>query len=363
MPFGIFDTEYIDLPAAIDQNYLASLETADGTSFETVLGEIDTRLGVFNGISDSLMAALGYETQEVFIEYLQAVAFDVQEAGEYSMARLQRGEASGGWNLPVRKWDVAVGWTEDGLREQRLSSILNTLDGVLLGLRVRRRREFMRRLFSDIEVPVEYGRTTSTSPGFAGSGTGLNVYSRPFPNGTALPGGYTHYVRTDSAGLDAALLAARDKLLKAGHPAPFDLIAPQAQIDAIKLSPYFVKAGSPLIRAAPASAEALVNADLYVGVFGDLIQVRTAIDDFTQANIAVFKTYGNLDPRNPVAIRYPTTPGLPNGGQSAYLRSRQFYPLAAADAVSRWGVGVGNRTAAVLLFVNASGAYVPPTIP
>lgn len=362
MPFGIFDTEYIDLPSVIDRTYVENLQTASGTEFSSVLRDIDERIRAFNSTFDPLVAAISYETQESFIEYAQAVAFDVQEAGEYTMGRMQRGELAGGWMLPVRKWDVVTGWTEDGLREMRTTSILNNLDGILLGLRTRFKKEVIRRFFSDLEVPVEYGRTTATSPGFAGSGTGQNVYSRPFPNGAALPGGYTHYIRTDSAGLDAALLSARDKLVKMQIPAPYDLIAPQAQIDAIKLSPYFVKTGSPLIRAAPSAAEALVDPALYVGVFGDLVRVRIAIDDFTSPNIAVFKTYGQMDPRNPIAIRFPDTPGLPDGGRSAYLRSRSLSPLDAAQVISRWGVGVGNRVAAVLLSVAASGAYTPPTL-
>lgn len=362
MPFGILDTEYIDLPAVIDQNYIAGMQTASGTDFSEVLRSLDERVRAFNTGFDPLLGALIYDTQEAFIEYTGAVAFDVQEAGEYTMARMQRGEVAGGWNLPVRKWDVSIGWTEDGLREMRTTSIMNNLDGVLLGLRTRFRREVMRRFFSDAEVPVEYGKTAATSPGFAGSGTGLNIYDRPYPNGSALPGGYTHYIRTDSAGLDAALLAARDKLIKIGHAAPFDIIAPQAQIDAIKLSPYFVKTGSPLIRMAPTAAEALVDPALYVGVFGDLIRVRAAIDDFTDANIAVFKTYGDLDPRNPLAVRFPDTPGLPDGGRSAYIRSRSLSPLDQAQVISRWGVGVGNRTAAVLIRVAGSGSYVAPTI-
>jgi hypothetical protein len=264
--------------------------------------------------------------------------------------------------LPVRKWDAAVGWTEDGLKEMRLANLLRNFDGMLLGFKTHFKKEVLRRFFRDTEVLVEAGKTTAVSPGFAGSGTGVNVYTRPYPSGAALPGGYTHYVRTNTAGLDAALLAARDKLLKIGHPAPFDIIAPATQIDLIKASPYFVKTGSPLIRAAPSAAEALVDPNEYVGVFGDFLRVRLPIDDFTDPNIAVFKSYGALDPRNALAIRFPDTPGVPGSGKEAYIRSRNIFPLAAAEVISRWGVGVSSRTAAVLIRVDNSGGYVAPTI-
>ena len=362
MPFGILDTEYIDLPANVDRTYVEGMTLGSGLSFGTVLQSIDERMRAFNTSTDPLIAALAVDTQEAFVEYTQPIAFSVQAAGEYSMGRLQRGEAMGGYMLPVRKWEVTTGWTEDGLREQTLSSINNTVDNILLGYRNKFRKEVMRRLFYTTEVPVEPGKTTATSPGFAGSGTGLDVYDRPFPSGAPLPGGYTHYVRTDAAGLSAALLATRTTLQKQGHAAPYDLIAPQAQIDAITALPDFVRTGSALVRLAPDAEEALVDPNVYLGVFGDVIRVRYAIDDFSSANIAVFKTYGPLDTRNPLAIRFPDRPGLPDGGRSAYLRSRDFFPLAAASVLSSWGVGVNNRTGAVLIHVDAAGSYDNPTI-
>jgi len=362
MPFGILDTEYIDLPANVDRSYVENMSIGSGLTFAQVLPEIDSRMREFNSSTDPLIAALAIDTQEALVEYTQPVAFSVQAAGEYAMGRLQRGEAMGAYMLPVRAWEVTTGWTEDGLREQRLTSITNTVDNILLGYRVKFRKEVMRRLFNTTEVPVEPGKTTATSPGFAGSGTGLNVYDRPFPSGAALPGGYTHYIRVDTAGLQAALLAARDTLQKQGHAAPYDLIAPQTQIDAIVAMTEFVRTGSALVRLAPDAEEALVDPNVYLGVLGNTIRVRYAIDDFSSANIAVFKTYGSLDTRNPLAIRFPERPGLPDGGRSAYVRSRDFFPLAAASVLSNWGVGVNNRTGAVLFHVDASGSYDNPVI-
>jgi hypothetical protein len=362
MPFGILSTSYVDVPSVVDESYITGMETASGESFTDLIQAIDERFGAFNSGFDPLVAALAYETQEAFVEYTRATAFQFNEVGQYTMNRPQRGDTGGGWMLPVRKWDANLGWTEDGLAEMRSSTILNQVDGLLLGLRTKFKREVLRRFFSDGEVPVEPGKTTAVSPGMAGSGTGLNVYTLPFPNGDALPGGYTHYVRSDSAGLQAALIAARDKLILQGHEAPFDIIAPQSLIDTIKLMTSFVPTGSPLIRAAPDAAEALVDSTQYVGVVADLLRVRVAIADFTSPNLAVFKSYGALDPRNPVAIRFPDRPGLPGGGREAYIRSRELSPLAQAQVISRWGTGIGNRTGAVLIRVDAAGGYVAPTI-
>ena len=364
MPFGLLDTTYVDLSQNIDSAYIEGLQNGSGMDFARLLREIDQRMGGFNTGADALLASFIYPTQEVFIDQATNVPFDVQEAGEYSLARPQYTDEIPGYMLPLRKWDAAVGWTEDGLRTMKLTSILNQLDNLLLGFRLRFRKEVIRRLFSDAEVRVEK-RSTSLAPGFAGSGTGLNVYQTPYPNGSALPGGYTHYIRTDAAGLGAALDSAIAKFKDQGIEGPYDLIAPKVVIDQIRAltgTGAFVGVGSALVRPATSTTEALVDPQVYIGVVRDEIRVRPAIADFTQPNFAVYKSYGPMNTRNPLAVRFPDEPGMPNGGRAAYIRSRSLYPLDHAEVVSWWGVGVSNRIAAVLGHIAASGNYVAPTI-
>lgn len=364
MPFGVFDTQYIDLAQNYDRSYIEGITNASGATFDSVLQSLDERLAAFNGTVDPLIAALASPTREAFVEYIASSPFKVSTKGEYGMARPQQGEESGGHMLPVRYMNIAIGWTEDGLRRMRSAQIEANLDGLLQGFRNQFRRDVLWRMFSDAEVVVEHGQSTALSPGFAGSGTSLNVYTRPYPTGAALPGGYTHYIRAASAGRAAAILSAIALLKKQGHAAPYDLIASANEIDAITAdTANFVGAGSALIRPAPDQAEALVDGTLYLGVFGKVIRVREAIDDFTDSNIAVFKTYGALDPRNPLAIRFPDEEGLPDRGKALYVRSRNFFPLAEAESIAAWGVGPSqSRTNGVLISIAASGSYTPPTL-
>jgi hypothetical protein len=297
-----------------------------------------------------------FTTDEAFVEGIAPIAFDVQEAGEYTVARPQFVEGAGSM-LPLRKWDVSTGWTEDGIEEMSLNRILANVDSILLGLKVRARKEIMRRLFSDAEVRVDR-KTTATSPGFAGSGTGLNVFSQPLPTGAALPGGYTHYIRDTTANRALALKTARNRVAT-WHTGPYDLIGSANTIDAITLLPEFVWAGSSLIRLPNGTAEALVDPDVYLGVYDKNIRVRNPVDDFTSDHAAIFRSFGALNPQNPLAWRYDSRAGR---GRDAYLRSRQIYPLAQAEVVQRFGVGVANRTAAALIYFAASGSYTAPTI-
>ena len=360
MPFGFLDTRYIDFPAGVDVAYLQGLRTRAGVDFPRVLSEIDSRLGTLNTTLDPLVASLITPTTEQYADTTGPTAFEVTRRGEYTLARPQLAEG-GAHMLPLYGWDVGLGFTEDGLEQMSLSRILNNVDSMLLGFRRLYRREALRRLLSDAEVRVA-DRTVVTSPGMAGSGTGDNVFPRAsYPDGTALPGGYTHYYAVGAGTLAATLRAARDRL-KRWHGGPYDLIAPAAQLDLITaINPGdpqngFVSAGSALVRAGTGSAEALVDAGMYLGVlFGD-IRVHMAIDDYSDPVIGLYKSYGALDPRNPLAWRYDELKG-----RAAVVRYRSLYPLDQAVLKQDFGIGVNDRTAAVLI-ENGSAPYSAPTI-
>jgi hypothetical protein len=354
------DTTYIDFPAGVDVAYLQGLRTRAGVDLPRLLREIDSRLAALNTGLDPMIAQLITPTTEQYADTSGPSAFEVDERGEYTLARPQLAEG-GAHMLPIRGYDVSVGFTEDGLESMSLARILANVDSMFLGFRKLYRRQALARLFSDAEVRVA-PKTVITSPGFAGSGTGDNVFPRTsYPDGTALPSPYSHYYRVASAGLAAAIKAARDRLKK-WHAGPFDLVASAdmisliVAINATNPADGFVSAGSALVRAGSGANEATVDATVYLGVlFGD-IRVHMQLDDFASANIAIFKSYGALSPQNALAWRYDDLKG-----REAVLRYRDLFPLANAVLKQDFGIGVNDRTAAVLISVAASGNYTPPT--
>jgi hypothetical protein len=359
----MLDTRYIDFPAGIDEAYLRGLRTRAGVDFQRVLREIDSRLGALNRSLDPLVASLLAVTTEAIADGSAPVAFEVDERGEYTLARPQLVEGAA-WPLPIRGYDVALGFTEDGLEGMSLERILLNVDSLFAGFRRLYRRQALKRLYSDAEVRVA-PTTTMTSPGFAGSGTGENVFSRAYPDGQPLPGGYTHYyaANTSNAGeLATQIRAARDRL-KRWQKGPFDLVAPATLITLIEAisgdgpTNSFVSAGAALVRPAQGDAEARVDPTQYIGVlFGD-IRVQMPIEDTASPNIALFKSYGNLNPMNPLAWRYDE-----KKGRNAVLRYRSLYPLDQAVVKQDFGIGVNNRVAAALIYAAAGATvYVAPT--
>jgi hypothetical protein len=75
---------------------------------------------------------------------------------------------------------------------------------------------------------------------------------------------------------------------------------------------------------------------------------------------AVYKSYGNLDQRNPLRVRFN-----PRYGIGAILLAGDHireYPLENAIGFTEFGVGVSDRTTAVLTENSGDGTYTTPTI-
>lgn len=355
MTYGYLDTNYIDFPPNIDVNYVRGLQTPRGVSFAQVLQQIDSRLRAASTSADSLVAILSRFVTTPTADGSTPTSFALEEENEYGLPRPEFAEKRAHM-LPFRRYAKSMAFTEDGLEEMTEAEVLRQVENFAAtftrGLRV----NVLTRLFSDAEVYVDR-KTTGLSPGFAGSGTGENVFAGTYPDGTVLPGGYTHYYRDTAANRQAVILSARDRLKK-WYSGPFDLIASQVEIDAISALPLFVKAESSLILRAQGAAAANVDSTQYVGVLGDDIRVRVGLNELgASPNIALFKSFGNFDARNPLAIRYDE-----RFGRGVTIRFRSLYPLDQSVMRQRYGVGVGERTAAALIRIDAAGAYVAPAI-
>lgn len=352
---GIMDTTWIDFPPNLDQNYIASLTNARGVSFATVLSEIESRLAAFAGSADPLIAALATFTTEAASDGTTTTVFDLEEETEYGLPRPELGEQRAHM-LPFRRYAKALGFTEEGLWESTLPQITRQIDNMLNTFTRGRLLKVLLRLFDDADHYVDRN-TTTVSPGFAGASTGDNAFTGTYPDGTALPGGYTHYYRDEVADIDVVLAAALARIER-WHPFPYDLILSSAALDLLTAESLFVDAGSALVRPAQGDAEALVDSDRYVGVYNKKIRVwHSRLELGSTNHMALFKTYGDFDERNALAIRYDA-----RFGRGVEVRYRSFFPLDQAVMRARFGVGVNDRTAAVLMLLDAAGGYVAPTI-
>lgn len=362
MAFGYIDTSYVDLPAGLDENYLRTLETASGLSVAQMIQEVDAAMQAVNTGLNPLIADLVFPTSGAAGKTRGTSTKIVQRAGEYTYSRPQTSDRVATM-LPIHKIDMVLGFTEDGLNDITLDSFRQELDDMVDGFKRYYLAAVLDRLFSNAEIAVDNKNTTSLSPGFAGSGTGSNVFSGIYPDGSVIAGGYTHYSYTTStAGIITWLDAAITQMGR-WNDGEFDLIASDAFITTLIAAANtagkpVVMAGSSLVRVGSGTSEAVVDADKYIGVYGGRVRIRKGVTGFGDKNAALVKTYGQFDSRNPLAWRYDG-----RRGRDAIVRSRESFPLADAIALQYLGFGVSNRTGAALLYYDAAaGAYVNPTI-
>lgn len=357
MANGRIDTTHIDL-GTLDPNYVQGLQTRAGLDVADFITALSGELQTLNGGLDPLIADLVYPTTATEAGAPTEVrGFEARKRGEYTPGRPQYGERALNHMLPIDDWEISIGYTEDKLQDIRRAEFDAQNRGLRAAWEKLYRQQTLIRLFGNTEVPVGL-RSTATSPGFAGSGTGANVFAGLFPDNQALPAGYSHYLRDTLANLSAMTLTGV-KLLSRWYRGPFDLIASAAVIEAITAlpTPAFVPAGSLLVRPGQGTAEALVDAGVYVGVLHGDIRIHQPLQDTTDSAWAIYKTGGPLSVTNPLAWRYDEL-----YGRDVVVKSRAMFPLADANSIQRFGIGVNNRTAAVLGSIGTGTTYVPPTI-
>lgn len=229
------------------------------------------------------------------------------------------------------------------------------LSTTVQAIRRGQRADVLSRLFLDTEFPLD-NDGTGASPGFAGSGTGSNVYGGPTPPGVTT---LNMYQRVAAASLATAVDTAQPWLQYFHGPGSFDLIGSASAIALVAALPKFVKAGDVLVRPASGTAEALVDPEFYLGVLNGNIRVRVPEPQLTGDAIAIFKTYGSGNSLNPLAWRYSDI-----WGPNAWVEDRELYPLGNAIINQNFGVGVNNRAGAALIALAASGTYAAnaPTV-
>jgi len=358
MTRGQIDTAFIDYPPNIDVSYVRGLTTRAGLRVTDLLNALDAEMTTLNTGVDPLVADLvAPPTSETFSRASRGDRMIVEKKSEYTMARPQFVRQRGHM-LAIDEYEVAIGFTEDGLQEISIEAFNDNIRAMREAWESSIRREALVRLMDATPVPVD-DDTTAVSPGLAGSGTGNDQFAGTFPDGTPInPATYTHYLQ-DTAANRAAVIKSAMALLRKWGPGPYDLVGSETFIAAVVAlgAPDFVPAGSSLVRVGSGTAEALVNATDYVGVYAGMIRVRQPIVDWTSDHGVLFKTGGEFASTNPLIMRYD-----PLKGQDIYIRYRDFFPLSNAESIAKYGMNINNRVGAVAIRIAASGGYLPPVI-
>jgi hypothetical protein len=368
MAIGPNDLQGVVIPSAWDGGELTRLTLADGTTYQEILTDISAAVQLFNqAIAQSELAPLMSPTADAQIEYGQGAGNAFEDSTEYSQPDAQRSQTSGHM-LPLRLVDYKMGWTSRWLEEARRAQIDNDINAMLDAARDVFEKRVLTRLFKlEPETGVANGLGAGgVSPGFADGGAPSGTVPfvpRPFfQRAAAFDATHSHYMRLNGI-TQANLESAVKNAWEHGHDQVFDLIIAMADVNSWTNTTNvtgFKSRPDLLLQYGQDVTLGLVN-DSYIGVISTAygsVRVRASARIPT-GYWAVFKSYGLLDPRNPLAVRFNPMRGF---GLRLVADRVDRYPLAGAIGEMAFGVGVRDRVSAVLVKNDSSGSYTSPVI-
>lgn len=355
------------LPALWDQTEILKRALRSGRTAESVLQEAQAALAVVvaGWFSDPLYSRLFYVTAEERVDYDSGSAGN---AGPIELTDMDTPHpGKGDWTghmVPLRDYGDAMGWTERGLPRLSESRIRADIRRLMRDADQHFRQKLMQRFFKKEGEVV--GSTSNASQPFADGGDAGGTYIPPVGReGLVFNATHDHYVRIAALN-DAAFETMVNNLAEHGHMAPFDLIIPNVAADKtavkalggwVQKSHDFVKYGDNVTRLVEQFNSAIPFLGLLESDNGPVFV--WASDRVPTGYTGLFKSYGANSELNPLAVRYDDLwPFGWNLVPGNYVNA----PLALAATFMPYGIGIGDRVAAVLTEIDTSGDYATPTI-
>jgi hypothetical protein len=362
---GPSDLKDLALPSLWDLAEIAKVSLADGTTFDQIVGDVQSALNLMNAdlTTDPHYSGLIAVQDSVEVEYPVGVTNGVEEATEYSAPTPKRG-ATTGHSIPLRSWDRALGWTMMYLRKARQSKLDADVRSAVTDMRSHTQKRALRRFFTMEGDTV--GATASASVPLADGGTtDANYVPSASPEGESFLYTHDHFLRI--AAITAADLETQvEHLQEHGHQAPYDLIVSRADVATWTNLTTFPKYKSPewagIVYRTATDRAAIQGITDYFGYIETSYGIcRVWATPRVPTNYyGLYKSYGPLDSRNPVRMRIDPKVGF--GWQLVpgnWINAPQL--MAVMYAEYEFGIGE-DRTNGVAVKVAGSGDYITPTI-
>ncbi len=359
---GPNDLKQFKLPTYWDAAYLEKYRLADGTTYDRLVADIAAGLAIANAqlLSDPLIASLISTTTEIAVEYPVGVSNGFQTHTEYGRPDSKRG-ATTGHMLPLVGYDRGLGWTWDFLRKARRSQIDADIASAMQDLKDIWAKQILTRLFKSTYTAV--GSSGRSMP-LADGGTADSSYvPTPYPD-RASAFTYTHdHIHHHNGISQTNLETVVAHLWEHGYDAPFDLLVSYADISSWTNTTNvtgYVPRPDPLLRYGNTADLANVGPDYIGAVETDYGACRLRASGRIPTTMwTVYKSFGALDQRNPLVVRYGQDYGL--GATLLKGDNIREFPLENAILFIEFGVAVNNRVGAYAAKNDAS-AYADPTI-
>jgi hypothetical protein len=363
---GFGDLKDQEIHALWNLDELKRLQLRDGTTFDQIVREAQD---VANAVSSEItrvapLNALFAVQTDPAIEYGTFTGGKIQRMTEYSVPDPFRGQTTGHM-LPIDMFVRTLGWTQLSLENRRSVQLKADLDVLIDDIRQHYADKVLHRFFKMEAEAV--GDLAGASVPFADGGVADSKWvPMRSPEGTEFANTHDHYLRHDAIN-DANVLAALKHLKEHGHQSPYDLLAAAADAASYAaLTGWRAPQWENIVYRDTSSGTdraAFMGVEDYNGLLeiADVGVVRVKfMERIPTGYYAVFKNYGAGNAKAPMRMRIDEFKGF---GWSVVPGNYVNAPLTLAALRAEWDIGIGeDRTNAVLVYINASGDYVSPTI-
>lgn len=362
------------LPTGVDADRIAKWTMQDGTTYQQFVQMLSLGLADLNQEFGNKWGYLFSITESPFMEYPDgSTTTALQMITDVDNVDAIHGTTIGHM-IDLEVYGGAIGGSKRFFRDARMARIRSNVRTLVDRAKWRFELNLFTRLFTNTENAVGSGYDVPFV-----RGTGGNVdFTPPAFSGETFATSHDHFlgVDSDTKGYDDVLEELVETLVEHGHDAPFDVIVSKTDIDAgsyqalakwadlvdipqlsmidkggLTTGNHFFANGNPML-------QGIVG--YYKSRYGT-VNVRTSAR-VPQYYAAGFKSYGLLDPRNPLAVRVHPEEGF-GVRVVPETTSDVKYPIKKVNIEFEFGVGVGeDRTNGAVAFLDASGTWTNPTI-
>ena len=378
---GVLTTLNHQLPAGLDGTRIAQWRMREGRSYEEVRTQIANG---FDDYNEEMLSAWGDMVTVTDLDYFEypngGTLIDMKQLSSGSRSDTVKGFTMGHM-IDLLPYGQAIGGDWRYFRDTREAVVLATVRAIV---------QAGRNLF-DKALLTRFMTTTENKLGSSGydvpfcnanpnSGSGGPVYVPPQWNGKVFDETHTHYLGYNSSGgktFDDVFAGLAQTINEHGHDGPYIAYVSEADTTTIRALTNYVKpvnniqiidrggatSGNQyfengLILAAPAVGGRYIGAyDTGYGPVG-----LKATNRLPTGYVALYKSYGTMDPRNPIGVRIHPDFGF--GFRLMEIPSWETtWPVKEIDIEVEYGISCGvNRTLGAAGYLVAGGVWANPTI-
>lgn len=359
------------LPTGWDSGKIAQWALRDGITYGELAGQLALALGDFNQQMVDDWGWLFSLTEEHIMEYENGGSVNPMP----EITDLDKPEAIHGTTIghmiDLRAYGRGIGGSKRYFRDARSAKINAAVSTIVRQARWRFEQKLLTRWFTNTENAI--GSSGYDVPFVRGTGGNVD-FAPPSFEGEDFTTSHDHYIAvdSDSEGFDQLLLELAETVQEHGHTAPFTAVVSRADTASYYALTNFVEVVDPIIQTIDRGGETSGNQffatgqrpygqiGYYQSEYGLIVLRATARVPTGYAGLC--KSYGQLDGRNPLAVRVH-----PIVGFGAYVVPETTpdddYPVKQLDVEIEFGVSVGmDRTNGAAGYRVADDTWANPTI-